>query len=76
MKCWKGGKIGHSKKDCRSKSVVRGKGFDNVLSTKGKTSLEEEGDVYFHFSKTHAYHDVWLIDSIVSFHMTPWGVVL
>jgi hypothetical protein len=70
-KCWKCGKIGHYKKDCRSKSVERGKGFDDVPSIEGKTSSEEGGDVYLASSSTHADHDVWLIDSGASFHMTP-----
>jgi hypothetical protein len=36
-----------------------------------KTSTEEGGDVYLTSTSTHAYHDVWLIDSGASYHMTP-----
>jgi hypothetical protein len=70
-KCWKCGKVGNFKKDCRSKSVERGEGYDDVPSTEGETSLEEGGDVYLASSCTHAYHDECLIHSSVSFHMTP-----
>jgi hypothetical protein len=45
-KCWKCGKVGNFKKDFRSKSIERGKGSDDAPSTKGKSSLEEGGDVY------------------------------
>jgi hypothetical protein len=36
-----------------------------------KTSTEEGGDVYLASTSTHADHDVWLIDSGASYHMTP-----
>jgi hypothetical protein len=70
-KCWKCRKYGHFERDCRSKSVERGKGFDDVPSTKGKTSSKEGGDVYMVSSSMHVDHDVWLINSGASFHMTP-----
>jgi hypothetical protein len=27
--------------------------------------------VYLDFSRTHAYHEAWLVESGASFHMTP-----
>ena len=36
-----------------------------------KTSTEEGGDVYLASTSTHEDRDVWLIDSSVSYHMTP-----
>jgi hypothetical protein len=70
-KCWKCGKTGHYKKDCKSKKVDKPKGSDSTSSTEAKTSTEEGGDVYLASTGTHADHDVWLIDSGASYHMTP-----
>jgi hypothetical protein len=64
-------KSGHYKKDCRSKNVDKEKGSDDASSTEVKTSTEEGGDVYLASTGTHVDHDVWLIDSGASFHMTP-----
>jgi hypothetical protein len=69
-KLWKCGKVGHYKKDCISKSIERGNGYDDVPSTKGNTSSKEGGDVYLDSSSTHVDHDVWIIDLGDSFHMT------
>jgi hypothetical protein len=41
--CWRCGKEGHYKKQCRSKSVERGKGSDDAPSTRRKTSGLKEG---------------------------------
>jgi hypothetical protein len=70
-KCWKCGKTGHYKKDCKSKKVDKPKGSDSTSSTEAKTSTEEGGDVYLASTSTHADRDVWLIESGASYHMTP-----
>ena len=70
-KCWKCGKTGNYKKDCKSKKVEKTKGSDSTSSTEAKTSTKEGGDVYLASTSTHADRDVWLIDSGASYHMTP-----
>jgi hypothetical protein len=70
-KCWKCRKTEHYKKDCMSKKVEKPKGSDSSSSIEAKTSTEEGGDVYLASKSTHADHDVWLIESGASYHMTP-----
>jgi hypothetical protein len=67
--CWRCGKEGNYKKQCRSK-VEKKKRYEESSSTKEKTS-KEGGDVYLASSSTHADHEAWLVDSGASFHMTP-----
>jgi hypothetical protein len=45
-KCWKCGKEGNYKKDCKSKKVDKLKGYDNVSSTEVKSSTKEGGDCW------------------------------
>jgi hypothetical protein len=68
--CWRCGKEGHYKKQCRSK-VEKKKGSEESPSTEEKASKEEGGDVYLDSSSTHPDHEAWLVDSGASFHMTP-----
>jgi hypothetical protein len=70
-KCWKCGKKRNYKKYFKSKKVDKPKGPDSTSSTEAKTSTEEGGDVSLASIATHADHDVWFIDSCVSYHMTP-----
>eukprot|EP00253_Pinus_taeda_P013028 PITA_13028 len=61
--CWKCGKEGHFKRECKSKAPDKGKGFDDAPSAEAKTTSDEGGDVYLASSSTHVDHEAWLIDS-------------
>eukprot|EP00253_Pinus_taeda_P036327 PITA_36327 len=75
--CWKCKKEGHFKRDCKSKALEKGKGFDDAPSTKAKTTSDEGGDVYLDSSSsTHVDHEAWLIESGASFHFNPHRVWL
>eukprot|EP00253_Pinus_taeda_P022210 PITA_22210 len=69
--CWKCGKEGHYKSDCKSKALDKGKGSDEAPSSEVKITSDEGGDVYLASSSTHVDHEAWLIDSGASFHFTP-----
>eukprot|EP00253_Pinus_taeda_P013395 PITA_13395 len=69
--CWKCGKEGNFRRECKSKAPDKGKGFDDAPSKEAKTTLNEGGDVYLASSSTHVDHEAWLIDSGASFHFTP-----
>eukprot|EP00253_Pinus_taeda_P005913 PITA_05913 len=69
--CWKCGKGGHFRRECKSKAPDKGKGSDDAPSAEAKTTSDEGGDVYLASSSTHVDHEAWLIDSGASFHFTP-----
>eukprot|EP00253_Pinus_taeda_P023987 PITA_23987 len=69
--CWKCGKEEHYKKNCKSKALHKGKGFDDAPSAEVKTTSDEGGDVHLASSSIHVDHEAWLIDSCASFHFNP-----
>eukprot|EP00253_Pinus_taeda_P005141 PITA_05141 len=69
--CWKCGKEGHFRRECKSKALDKRKGSDDAPSAEAKTTSDEGGDVYLASSSTHVDHEAWLIDSGASFHFTP-----
>eukprot|EP00253_Pinus_taeda_P013306 PITA_13306 len=69
--CWKCGKEGHFRRECKSKAPDKGKGSDDAPSAEAKTTSDEGGDVYLASSSTHVDHEAWLSDSGASFHFTP-----
>eukprot|EP00253_Pinus_taeda_P034979 PITA_34979 len=69
--CWKCGKEGHFRRECKSKAPDKGKGSDDAPYVEAKTTSNEGGDVYLASSSTHVDHEAWLIDLGASFHFTP-----
>ena len=55
--CWKCGKPGHFKRNCRAKSVESGKGSEDTSSIENKSSTKEGGDVYLASTGTQLEHD-------------------
>eukprot|EP00253_Pinus_taeda_P035723 PITA_35723 len=68
---WKCGKEGHLRRDCKSKSLDKGKGSNDAPSAEAKTTSDEGRDVYLASSSTHVDHEAWLIDLGTSFYFTP-----
>eukprot|EP00253_Pinus_taeda_P031417 PITA_31417 len=69
--CWKCGKEGHFRRECKSKAPDKGKGSDDATFTEAKTTSDEGGDVHLDSSSTHVDHEAWLIESGASSHFTP-----
>jgi hypothetical protein len=69
--CWKCGKVGHYKRDNKSKVMEVSIGSKKKQSTQRKTTPDKGGDVYLASTSTQSDQDVWLIDSGASYHVTP-----
>jgi len=68
--CWNYGKPGHFRKECKEEKKKKKKNHD---SNSDKSS-QDEGEAFVTALVMHASKDVWLIESVASFHMTShWG---
>jgi hypothetical protein len=56
--CWKCGKVGHYKRDCKSKAMEVNIGSHKKKSTKRNTTPNKGGDVYLESTSTHSDQDV------------------
>ena len=70
-KSWQCIQFGHYEQDYNLMKFKKRKGYKEAQSTGNKPSNKEKGDVYLEFTSTQLDHDSWLIDSSVSFHITP-----
>jgi hypothetical protein len=70
-RCWKCGKFGTYKRDCKSKEMEFNTGSDEKRSTERKTTPYKGGDVYMVLTNTQSDQDVWLINLGAPYHMKP-----
>ena len=60
--CWKCGKEGHYKRECRSKALEKGKGSDAASSAEEKPTSDEGGDVYLASSLKYTCRSCVMVD--------------
>jgi hypothetical protein len=53
-RCWKCSKVGHYKKDCKSKAKKFNVGFEKKQSNERKTTRDKGGDVYLASTSTQS----------------------
>ena len=70
-RCWKCGKVGHYKRDCKSKVMEVSTGSNEKQSTERQGTPNKGGNAYLMSTNTQSDQDVWLIDLGESYHMTP-----
>lgn len=72
-KCWKCGKVGNLKKDCKSKIADKRQGSKKNQSTKGITYLEYGGDMYLVLISTQSNWHARFVNLGTSCHMIAHG---
>jgi hypothetical protein len=70
-RCWKCGKIGHYKKDYKSRVMEVNTRFDEKRSNERNMTLNKGCDVYLESISRQSDQGVSLINSGASYHMTP-----